>query len=107
MVGSWAKWWKKSENENPREVLPLQPAEKQVLKCFLVVVTSVSLSRDFFELESSDWLDSGRLSIANSQPPGPAMSAFDHGVFYAEFTLLEYSKMNSENHASSQSPNLA
>ena len=74
---------KSDENGNPVDSLPLQPAEKLVLKCFLEVVILASLSRDFFESANSDWLDFGRLSIANSQPPGPAMNEFDHGVFYA------------------------
>ena len=77
---------------NSGEDLPLQPAEKSALKCFLVVVILVGLNQDFFESASSDWLDSGPLSIANSQPPGPATSEFDHGVFYAELTLLEFQK---------------
>ena len=71
------------KNENFGKSLPLQPAEKQELKCFLEVVILASLSRDFFESESSDWLDFGPLSIVDSQPLGPAMSEFDHGVFYA------------------------
>ena len=83
MVGSWAKWGKMIKNENFGKSLPLQPAEKQELKCFLEVVILASLSRDFFESESSDWLDFGPLSIVDSQPPGPATSEFDHGVFYA------------------------